>query len=195
MTATDDDLVRAHLDGDPRAFDELVRRHEARVYAVCVRVIGDADEAADAAQDAFLAAYRKLAQFRGDARFTTWLHRIAVNACYDSLRRRSRQPMLRLVDDEGAPFEAGPAQPDHADQVVGSHSAAVALASIPEEFRVAIVLADVEDIPYDEIASILDVPVGTVKSRVHRGRIALAKAMGVERGEPRRVPRASQEEP
>jgi RNA polymerase sigma-70 factor (ECF subfamily) len=141
-----------------------------------------------------VSALRKLGQFRGDAAFTTWMHRVAVNACYDLLRKRSRQPLLRLAADDDLPTpEAGPPAPDHADEVAGTHDAAAALARIPEEFRVALVLADVQDLPYEQIAKILDVPIGTVKSRVFRGRIALAQAIGVDR-EPRDVSRTSEDE-
>lgn len=190
----DEHLVRRYLDGDVSAFTSLVRRHEARVYHLCLRILADPDDAADAAQDAFLTALRKLDQFRGEAAFTTWMHRVAVNACYDILRKRKRAPMLRSVPD-GRPgdVEPGPPHPDHADEVAGSADVATALAAVPEEFRVALVLADVQDLPYEQIARILDVPLGTVKSRVHRGRLALARAMGLEAGEPRTVPGASQE--
>jgi RNA polymerase sigma-70 factor, ECF subfamily len=178
----DEDLVRRYLGGETRAFAILVERHEPRVYNVCLRILGNREDARDAAQDAFLSALRKLGQFRGDAAFTTWLHRVAVNACYDVLRKQQRQPMLRLVgDDEGPMPEPGPPTPDHADEIAGTSDAAACLAKVPEEFRVALVLADVQDLAYEEIARILDVPVGTVKSRVHRGRIALARAMGLER--------------
>jgi RNA polymerase sigma-70 factor (ECF subfamily) len=188
-------LVRRFLDGDAAAFEALVRRHEGKVYAVCLRILGDAEEAADAAQDTFLTVVRKLDQFRGDAAFTTWLHRIAVNACYDVLRTKRRRPMLHLASDDPQP-EPGPPEPDHGDEVAGTRDAAAALARIPEEFRVALVLADVEDLPYEEIARVLDVPVGTVKSRVHRGRVALARAMGLRpgAGEPARPSRPSEEE-
>lgn len=198
----DDELVRHHLAGDPDAFGALVARHRDRVYRLCLRVIGDADDALDASQDTFLNALRNLERFRGDAAFTTWLHRVTVNACYDLLRKRQRQPMLHLVtDDEDGPVrEPGPPVADHADEVAGTHDAAAALTSVPEEFRVALVLADVHDLPYAEIASILEIPVGTVKSRVHRGRIALAKVMGISRpagappGEPDGPAPASKEE-
>jgi len=124
---------------------------------------------------------RKLDQFRGEAAFTTWLHRIGVNACYDALRRKKRRPVLHsVIPDEDAPFEPGPPVPDHADEIAGTIDVGRALAAIPEDYRVAIVLADVQDLPYEEIARILDAPIGTVKSRVHRGRIALAKALGSE---------------
>jgi len=117
----DEELVRRYLAGDPRAFAVLVDRHSPRVYNVALRMLGDADEARDATQDAFLTVVRKAKQFRGDAAFSTWLHRIAVNACYDILRKRRRQPMLRRVDDEGDPLpEIGPPVADHADATAGS---------------------------------------------------------------------------
>lgn len=193
-SASDHELIRRYLAGDAGAFDILMQRHQARVYSVCLRVIGNPDDAADAAQDAFVMALRKLGQFRGDSAFTTWMHRVAVNACYDVLRKRARQPMLHLVSGEDSPvLEPGPPHPDHAEEVAGTRDAAAALALVPQEFRVALVLADVQDLPYDEIAKILDVPVGTVKSRVHRGRLALARAMGLG-GEPGTGPGASEEQ-
>ena len=172
----DGELVRRFLAGDAGAATELITRHERRVYAVCLRVLGNPDDAADAAQDALLAMIRKLDGFRGEAAFTTWLYRVAMNVCYDHLRRAKRRPVLRRDDDAPAPE---PALDDHADAVAGAHDVAAALEQVPEDFRVAIVLADVHDLPYDEIAKVLDLPVGTVKSRVHRGRIALAKALGI----------------
>ena len=175
--APDGELVRRFLAGDAGAATELITRHERRVYAVCLRVLGNPDDAADAAQDALLAMIRKLDGFRGDAAFTTWLYRVSMNVCYDHLRRAKRRPVLRRDDDAPAPE---PALEDHAEAVAGAHDVAAALARVPEDFRVAIVLADVHDLPYDEIAKVLDLPVGTVKSRVHRGRIALAKALGIE---------------
>jgi len=190
---SDHELVRRCRAGDVAAFIILVERHESRVYNLCLRVVGDPDEAHDAAQEALIACWRKLDQFRGDSAFTTWLHRVTVNACYDQLRRRRRQPLLHLAaeDDDRQP-EPGPPVPDHADSIVTSAEVAEALRSVPEEFRAALVLADVEDLPYAEIAAILDVAVGTVKSRVHRGRVALARALGLER-EPGGVSRPSEE--
>jgi RNA polymerase sigma-70 factor (ECF subfamily) len=189
----DDELVRRYLAGDANAFADLMGRHQQRVYAVCLRILGNGEDAADAVQDAFLLALRKVGQFRGDALFTTWLHRVAVNACYDILRRKSRQPLLHLAEDpDGPPREEGPPVRDHADEVAGTRDAADALALVPEEFRVALVLADVQDMAYEEIARVLDVPIGTVKSRVHRGRLALARAMGLDAREPGRLARPSE---
>ena len=177
----DERLVRRYIEGDGSAFAALVRRHESRLYNVCLRVLGDPDDARDATQDAFLAALRRINQFRGDAAFTTWMHRIAINACYAVLRRRRRQPMLHLVGEDRPQHDVGTPAPDHADDVARAVDVAAALAALPEEFRVALVLADVQDMPYDDIAAVLDVPIGTVKSRVHRGRVALARAMGFDR--------------
>lgn len=192
--APDDELVRRYLAGDAGAFTTLMQRHQQRVYSVCLRVLGNRDDAADAVQDAFLSALRKLGQFRGDSLFTTWLYRVAVNACYDILRKRRRQPMLHLAEDPDGPArEEGPAALDHADEVVGTADAAAALALVPEEFRVTLVLADVHDMAYEEISRVLDVPIGTVKSRVHRGRLALARAMGIDAREPLRAPDPSQD--
>ena len=197
MDASDSDerLVRRFQEGSADAFEVLVQRHGTRVYNLCFRILGDPEEAADASQDTFLAALRKLNTFRGDSAFTTWLHRVAVNACYDSLRRKRRRPLIQIVRDEDdeRPEPSLPS-PDHADQVVFSVDVGRALMEVPEEFRVVLVLADVQDLPYDEIARVLEIPVGTVKSRVFRGRAALGRALGVARGEPSRASQASEEE-
>jgi RNA polymerase sigma-70 factor, ECF subfamily len=191
----DERLVQRFQEGNAGAFEELVSRHSTRVFNLCLRIRGDPEEAADASQDTFLSALRKLHTFRGEAAFTTWLHRVTVNACYDSLRRKRRRPMLRVVvdEDDDRPEPSLPS-PDHAEQVILSVDVAAALQQVPEEFRVALVMADVEDLPYEEIASVLEIPVGTVKSRVFRGRAALGKALGTRGGEPTRASRASEEE-
>lgn len=184
MTDSDEELVRRYLKGDGDAFSSLVKRHETRVYNVCLRILGNREDARDATQEAFLTAIRKISQFRGDAAFTTWLHRVAVNACYDALRKRKRQPMLHLVaeGDRQGEAEPGPPEPDPADAVAAGMDVARALSKVPEDYRIALVLADVQDLPYEEIARVLDVPLGTVKSRVHRGRIALARALCLDVG-------------
>ena len=196
-TESDDVLVRRFLDGDASAFSTLIERHQARVFNLCLRILGDREDALDAAQETFVTAMRKLGGFRGDAAFTTWLHRVTVNACYDELRRKRRRPMLHVVEPEDGPENreaAAPPVPDHAERVAAALDVAAALASVPEEFRIALVLADVEDLPYEEIARVLDVPIGTVKSRVHRGRLALAVALEAT-GEPARPRPTSEREP
>ena len=117
----DGSLVRRFLDGEPSAFGILVERHQTRVFNLCLRILGNREDAFDAAQETFVAALRKVGQFRGDAAFTTWLHRVAVNACYDELRKQQRRPMLHVLapGDADEPREAGPPSADHADEVSG----------------------------------------------------------------------------
>lgn len=199
----DEDLVRRFKAGDTDAFTTLVQRHQQRVFSVCMRILGDTEAAADVAQDTFITVLRKIEGFRGDSAFTTWLHRVAVNACYDELRRKRRRPMLHVMAEDDREYEPGPPVVDHADDVAGERDAAWALARISEEFRVAVVLADVHDMAYEQIAHVLEVPIGTVKSRVHRGRLALANVMGLDprhpehgfAGEPGGESRASELEP
>jgi RNA polymerase sigma-70 factor, ECF subfamily len=150
------------------------------VYNLALRMTGREEDARDAAQDAFLTALRKLSSFRGEAAFTTWMHRVTVNACYDLLRKRQRQPMLERGDEDLPALEPTP-RPDHADDVVLSIDVQRALMQVPDDFRAVMVLHDVQDLPQEEVAAILGIAVGTVKSRLHRGRVALAKALGAER--------------
>ena len=189
MTDSDEDLVRRAAGGDRSAFTRLMERHERRVYNLCLRMVGDLDDASDATQDAFLTAYRKLSSFRGEAAFTTWLHRVAINASYDLLRKRGRAPLLASSKDRPVEDERIEPAPDHADETTDAIEVQRALLAIPEEFRAALVLHDAQDVPVQEVADILGVPVGTVKSRLHRGRVALARALGV--GEPERGERPS----
>lgn len=174
----DEDLVRRYLSGDRAAFAALVERHERRVYNLALRMTGREEDARDAAQDAFLTVLRKLSSFRGEAAFTTWLHRVTVNACYDLLRKRQRAPLLDRGDDD-QPRGEPPPVPDHADLSDLSIDVQRALMQVPEDFRAVMILHDVHDLPQEEVARVVGVPVGTVKSRLHRGRVALAKAMGV----------------
>jgi RNA polymerase sigma-70 factor, ECF subfamily len=176
----DEDLVRRYLSGDRGAFAALVERHERRMYNLALRMTGREEDARDATQDAFLTALRKLSSFRGEAAFTTWMHRVTVNACYDLLRKRQREPLLDLGDEDHVRPEPPPA-PDPADATSLSVDVQRALLEVPEDFRAVMILHDVHDLPQDEVASILGIPVGTVKSRLHRGRVALARAMHLER--------------
>jgi RNA polymerase sigma-70 factor (ECF subfamily) len=179
----DADLVDAARRGDQGAFAVLVRRHERRVYGLALRMLGREEDARDAAQDAFVSCYRNLRNFRGDAAFSTWLHRIAVNACYDALRKR--REVLGL---EQAPEP--PPVPDHGDAAAAAVDVRGALLRIPDEFRAVVVMHDLQDMGFDEIARALDLPVGTVKSRLHRGRVALGEALT---GEPEGPARPSKQ--
>ena len=171
---SDESLLAAHLRGDPRAFGVLVARHERRIYGLCLRILGNREDAEDAAQEAFLAALRKADSFRRAAAFSTWLYRIAVNAATDQARRRGRARLTTLD-----PEDAGLADPgsDLGESVTAAVAVQTALTRVPEEFRVAVVLCDLYRVPYADAAQILEVPVGTVKSRVFRGRAALAACL------------------
>jgi RNA polymerase sigma-70 factor (ECF subfamily) len=172
----DEDLVRRAVGGEISAFGILMQRHERRVYNLALRMTGREEDARDATQDAFLTALRKLSSFRGEAAFTTWMHRVTVNACYDLLRKRARAPLLdRSPDHEPEP----PPAPDHADAADLSFDVQRALRQVAPDYRAVMILHDVQDLPYEEVASVLQIPIGTVRSRLHRGRIALAKALGL----------------
>jgi RNA polymerase sigma-70 factor, ECF subfamily len=172
---SDEALLAAHLRGDPRAFGTLVARHERRIYGLCLRVLGNREDAEDATQEAFLAALRKAATFRRAAAFSTWLYRIAVNAATDQARRRGRA-RLATLDPEDAGVVADPGS-DLGEAVTVAVAVQTALTKVPEEFRVAVVLCDLYRLPYADAAQILEVPVGTVKSRVFRGRAARATGL------------------
>lgn len=172
-------LVSAAQGGDRGALDQLFRRHYDRVYGVCRRITGNEADAADAAQEAMIAMVRGLGRFDGRASFGTWAYRIATNASLDELRRRRRRPLVSGRDHH---HDADHDHHDHADPTAGERiehlgdreQIDAALAALPEDFRVPVVLRDVADLDYAEIAAILDVPVGTVKSRIARGRGMLA---------------------
>lgn len=180
----DKQLLRAHVAGDPDAFAELVRRHRDRLWSVALRTLGDREEAADAVQDALLSAHRAAAQFRGDSAVTTWLHRIVVNACLDRIRRRQAHPTVPLPGGTGREDRgAGNSAPgcELAAPVVDHETALVvreALARLPVEQRTALVLVDLQGCPVAEVAEILGVAEGTVKSRCSRGRARLAVLLG-----------------
>jgi RNA polymerase sigma-70 factor, ECF subfamily len=189
----DDALLARHADGDKAAFGVLVTRHRDRAWAVALRTTGNPNDAADAVQDAFVKAYRTVGSFRGDALFTTWLHRIVVNACLDQMRKTRARPTSPLDEDTAA--VADPADPIGRTEL--GHDVVSALSRISVDQRTAIVLVDVEGYSVQEAASILGVPEGTVKSRCHRGRVQLAELLGYLR--PRRgttgPPGASDERP
>ena len=165
-------LVAAHVAGDAQAFTTLVHRHRDRVWAVALRTLGDREEAADALQDALLSAYRSAGSYRGEARVTTWLHRIVVNACLDRARRRAVRPTVPLP--EQAPADPRDLLAERETSVIVQQ----ALAELPEEQRMAIVLVDLSGCSVDDAAEILQVPPGTVKSRCSRGRARLAVSLG-----------------
>jgi RNA polymerase sigma-70 factor (ECF subfamily) len=185
VEVADDDrrLCARVAGGDAEAFEALVLRHQHRVYSFCLRLLGDPAEAEDLAQDVFLTVYRSAATFRGEARFTTWLLRIAKNQSLNRIKyleRRGRKLERSIEDigDDGAMEDGREKRPDAV--LEGGQTAALvqgAIATLGDEHRVVLVLRDVEDLSYEEIADITGLPVGTVKSRIHRGRSQLASRL------------------
>jgi len=190
---SDEALLAAHLRGDRQAFAVLVSRHERRVYGVCLRLLGTREDAEDAAQEAFLAALRHAASFRRSAAFSTWLYRIAVNAATDQARRRARSRSVPLLDE--GPQQLTPAMGDTGEEVANTIAVQAALARVPLEFRVALVLCDLYQLPTAQAAEILEIPVGTVKSRAFRGRLALAELLAEEEPERAKAKAEAQQRP
>lgn len=177
----DTQLVEAAQAGDRAALDQLLRRHYERIHAVCRRVAGSSRDADDACQEALIKIVRSLPRFDGRSTFGTWAYRVATNAALDELRRRGRRPALRAVgDDDGSEEPTDAAAERRVTAVEDRLALDEALGELTEEYRVAVVLRDVADLDYDEIAQVLDVPVGTVKSRIARGRRTLADRLRVD---------------
>jgi RNA polymerase sigma-70 factor, ECF subfamily len=169
---TDAELLADHLAGDRAAFGVLAARHGTALWRVAARMV-DPDDAEDAVQEALIAAFRRAAGFRGDAAVRTWLHRIVVNTCIDRIRREKSHITVGLPERETADRRPDPAVDVATKMVVND-----ALASLSVEYRLAVLLVDVEGWSMTEAAQVLEVPVGTVKSRCSRGRARLAVLLG-----------------
>jgi RNA polymerase sigma-70 factor (ECF subfamily) len=185
--ASDEALAAAANAGDRGALEVLLARHLDRVHAICRRVTGHPEDALDATQEALIALTRGLHRYDGRALFTTWLYRVATNAALDELRRKKRRPEPAELSDD-RPAAAG--QGSGVESVVAARlDVDAALAGLSAEFRAAVVLRDLCDLDYAEIADILDVPIGTVRSRIARGRAAIADQLREPTGPPERPTR------
>ena len=180
---SDAELLRRHVTGDAEAFGQLFLRHRDRLWAVALRTLGDADEAADALQDAMISAFRRAADFRGDSAVTTWLHRIVVNACLDRMRRRAARPVAGDLDLLARTPQSDP------DRDVALDVLAALRTLVPEQ-RAALVMVDMLGYSVADTAEILGVSPGTVKSRCARGRARLLPQLAHLRNQPG-VPRVS----
>ena len=179
----DQDLIARFRAGDRRAFDEIVLRYQHRVYSLCYRWLGEREVAEEVAQDVFLAVFRSLEGFRGESSLSTWIFKVSVNHCrnrrlyrfrrghgrHEPIDQRAEEdgPVLQIAD-ETAHADGGSLRREASDVVQR------ALESLDEDHRQILLLRDVEDLDYEEIADILDIPRGTVKSRLHRARTELA---------------------
>lgn len=182
MTAaeTDQQLIARVQKGDTRAFDMLVLKYQHKIFGLISRYVHDADEVQDVAQEAFIKAYKALPKFRGDSQFYTWLYRIAVNTAKNYLVSRSRRPPGSDVDVEDAEyFDGGAALRDiesPESALFGAELKAVvenAIADLPDDLRTAVTLREFDGLSYEDIAEIMECPVGTVRSRIFRAREAI----------------------
>ena len=183
MAADEPDLIARSQDGDVQAFNLLVERYQNRLYGLSYRMLNDADAAADATQDSFLSAFRNIRRYRGGS-FVAWLLRIATNTCYDQLRARKRRPQTSLdafdpeVDDAPRQFtDPGEAPDERTVRDELAREIERQLQTLPDDQRLAVVLSDIQGYSYDEISTVTGWPLGTVKSRLSRGRMHLRDAL------------------
>lgn len=174
---TDEQLVNHHLAGDPEAFNRLADRYQERLQRLAQRMLGDRDDAQDALQEILLRLLRSLPGFAGQARFSTWLYRLAANTCIDYRRHRSRGAVTVPLNQDAAAL-APQEDPDaHCEKEFREYVLDQALKALPEGQRLLVILRDREGLSYEQIADILSIEVGTLKSRLHRARGALRRLL------------------
>lgn len=174
--------IAAARNGDQESFEKLVRLYEKRVFSLTSRMCRNSADAEEAAQEAFLAAWQALPAFRGDASFATWLHRLVSNACVDILRREGRHQVMAgpsLDDEESSPEPPDKSPSPHAlaERAELRRQIEAGLAALPPEYRQVLILREIHQCTYDEIAQICSIDLGTVKSRINRGRKRLRKIL------------------
>ena len=171
---SDRDLLESFLGGENDAFSGLMERHEDRIFGLCLKMLHNRSDALEAAQEIFITAFRRAASFRGDSAFGTWLYRIGINHCKDVLRKRKDV----LLEADQLDIERVDTRQRGVDEVATLRlDLSKALAELPDDYREAVVMHDLGGVPYEEIATVTGVPVGTVKSRISRGRRQLARLL------------------
>jgi len=183
MTGTDEELVARSRSGDADSFNQLISRWERPIYALAYRVIGREEDARDVTQETFLRAFRGLSAFKGQAKFSSWLYRIALNLCRDWIRRKKRSPMAILPEDvdlEDLASDAGPTETveDLVSRRELSELVEAAMARLPEEQRTAIILKEYHGMTFQEIADLQGCPLSTVKTRLYQGLSVLRRELG-----------------
>lgn len=180
MQQTDEHLVDRAIAGDAYAFEQLMEKHQSKMYAVALRMCANRDDAQDCLQDAMLRIYKALPSFKGQSSFSTWAYRITMNTCLDDLRRKKvrQSTSLDVMLDMGwTPSDEDDTPERHADNAEMRRAISRAIQTLPEEMRAAVVLRDIQGFTYEEIAGILSANVGTVKSRISRGREKLREIL------------------
>lgn len=178
MILTDGILIEMGKQGNLEAFDMLVRRYESKIYNMAYRFMGNDADAGDLAQETFIRLYKSLPTFRGESAFLTWLYRICANACRDELRKKKRQQEISWDEiscglEATAKYNNDPLPEEILEQLELKDSIQFCLGSLSEEHRLIIILREIQELSYDEIARVLDCTMGTVKSRLSRARLAL----------------------
>lgn len=180
MPAEEQRLIDAAIAGDSAAFEQLIQPLEGRIYAVALRMCANREDAQDCMQESMIRIYRALSGFKGQSSFSTWVYRITMNTCLDELRRRKARKSTSLdslLDSGWSPANETDTPERHAVQSEQRRTIERAIADLPDDMRAAIVLRDIQGLTYDEIADALSVNVGTVKSRISRGRERLRKKL------------------
>ncbi|HEX7138200.1 MAG TPA: sigma-70 family RNA polymerase sigma factor [Vicinamibacterales bacterium] len=182
MTWTDEELVARSVGGDADSFNELILRWERPIFALAYRTIGREEDARDVCQETFLRAYRALPGFRGQAKFSSWLYRIALNLCRDWVRRERRTPVVQPPEDGDLMEMAAAAEPSESiEDLVArkdlARSVERAMALLPEEQRTAIVLKEYQGLTFQEIADLVGCPLSTVKTRLYQGLTVLRREL------------------
>ena len=180
MERNEGKLIERAARGDGAAFSELMQAHEKRMYAVAFRLCGNHEDAQDCLQDAMIRVYKAISSFKGQSSFATWLYRITTNACLDELRRRKTRQSTSLdglLDTGWSPTDDLDTPERHALMSEKRREIEWAIAQLPEDMRAAVVLRDIQGFSYDEIAHMLGANVGTVKSRISRGRERLREKL------------------
>lgn len=170
------ELIACLQKRDEAAFEELIRQYEKKVYTLCFRMCGNSEDAEEAAQDAFLALWRGIDRFRQESSLSTWIYRLATNACIDTLRRRKKQSGSVSLDDEELFVDAVDTSPQPQETVEHRETQKLlqeGLSALPEEYRKVLILREIEGLSYTEIAESASIELGTVKSRISRGRSLL----------------------
>ena len=179
MSDIDIHLIKKCVDGDIKSFEQLIAKYEKNAFAMALRYLGNYDDASDVTQEALIKVYRNISKFRFESSFTTWLYRIVINTSKDFLKKRAREKNISIEDNQlDFPVESEKGAPEKvAESEEVKSEVHKALDNINENYRLAIVLKDIQGFTYDEISNILEIPIGTVRSRISRGRGELKKEL------------------
>lgn len=176
----DELLLHRAKGGDADAFEELITPHEKKIYATCLRMMGNPQDAFDCTQETMLRAYRTLASYRGEAKFETWLYRVAYNICLDALRgrkRRAAESIEALAEEGFSPVDTGKGPYEALEEKDRMTALSGAIAALPQDMREMVVLRQVQQLSYEDISEVTGLPLGTVKSRINRARLRLKELL------------------